>query len=114
MADPITPTDQTSPLDAGHTTSEHTLARLTTITASVIAVLSTVTDLLGKAQAVIPEAPKGLGLWIGLGAAAVAFLSSVAYGFQRALIKIEAIKAGNAAPATPDANASDAAANVGK
>jgi hypothetical protein len=97
----------------GTSTSEFKLAAFVAGITGVIGALTTITDLLGKAQVLFPEAPKGVGLWVGLASAAVAGLTSIAYTIQRSAIKIASIQAGAdvaVAQATP---AATAAANVG-
>lgn len=112
MADPITPTDQTGPLDAGHTTSEYAQSKVVVMLASIIAVLGTLTTIVEKVSTIIPESSKGLGLWITVASLAIGGLTSIAYTVQRGLIKVNALRAGVrvAAPSSAD----DAAANLGK
>jgi len=103
MADPTLPavtvpdttTDKTHPLDAGHTTSEFTIAKITVGISGAIALTSTLTEVLGKAQAFFPEAPKGIGLYVAIAAAVLAAISSALYGAQRAALKIAALESGS-------------------
>jgi Na+-transporting NADH:ubiquinone oxidoreductase subunit NqrE len=106
------PTDQTNPLDAGHTTTEYRQARFVVILSSVLAILGYAQTVLDKVLPMLPEQSKGLGMWVAIAAVAVAGLTSLAYSIQRSFIKIAAIKAGQSAPATGDA--ASAAANLGK
>lgn len=92
------PTDQTGPLDAGHTTTEYALAKWASIAGIALAVLSTVVDLVNKLQPVMPE-----NQWITkVGVVAgtlVTLLTTIMYGSQRAALKSAALKAGAATPA---------------
>lgn len=115
MADPVTPTDQTGPLDAGHTTTEYATSKSVVVLSSIIAALGVVTTVLDKVVAIFPESSKGIGLWVTIGSIAIAGLTSIAYTVQRGLIKVNALRAGAVSPAAPNpVAADDAAANLGK
>lgn len=96
------PTDQTGPLDAGHTTTEYALAKWASVAGIVLAVLSTVVDLTNRLAPVMPG-----NTWVTkVGVVAgtlVTLLSTVLYGQQRAALKTAAIQAGatSAAAGTP-------------
>lgn len=95
-------TDQTGPLDAGHTTTEYALAKWTTIAGIVLAVLSSIVDVTNQIAQVIPG-----NVWVTkvgvVAGALVTILTSVLYGKQRADLKKAALNAGAAAPVTPGA-----------
>lgn len=99
---PAEPTDQTGPLDAGHTTTEYALAKWASIAGIVLAVLSAVVDLAGQLSNLLPG-----NVWITkvgvVAGALVSILSTVLYGQQRAALK-QAALAGVAA-AKPGADA---------
>lgn len=101
-------TEQTGPLDAGHTTSEFGLSKTVVVLSSVISVMGTVLSVLSAVTAVLPPAAGAVGVYLAIGGAAVAGLKAVTYEVQRAVIKMAAIKAGQVPG--PDAPAPDAAA----
>jgi hypothetical protein len=103
------PTDQTGPLDAGHTTSEYALARGVTILASVIAALGTIASFMGAVSPVFAGLPS-VGKWLAIGGTTIAALTQAAYGLQRLLIKLKAISAGLVPPPDTSQAAADAAA----
>lgn len=117
MADPVTtPTDQTNPLDAGHTTTEANGSKLVVIIAGVIGVLGTLTTVIDSISNIIPAAQKGIGLWLAVASIVVAALTQIAYTVMRSQIKIAAIKAGRVPPSDPAVPAADptaAAKNLG-
>ncbi len=94
MADEITPTpapaptgtDQTGPLDAGHTTTEYLLAKWTIIAGIALSVLSGVADVANEVYKILPGSP-----WIGkvglVAGTLVTVLTTVLYGAQRASLK---------------------------
>ncbi len=112
MPDPIVPaapveqTDQTGPLDAGHTTTEYALAKWAVIAGIVLSVLSTVVDVTGKLATVMPG--NTLITKVGVIAGALmAVISSVLYGKARTDLKVARIQATAQAklPAPSDAQA---------
>lgn len=71
---------------------------------SVIAVLSTATEVLDKAGTIIPPAQKGIGLWIALGAAVVGGIAQIVYTISRTLVKMKVLSPADAQKAgVPDA-----------
>jgi hypothetical protein len=104
MPDPVAvPTDSTTPLDAGHTTSEYAFAKWIAILSAAIGILSTISDVALKAAAVLPQGSVVLP-WVAGGAAVTGALTAIAYTISRTLVKLAAIRAGNAAAigAVPD------------
>jgi len=85
----------TNPLAAGHTTTEYFLAKVTVYAGVAGAVLGAAAIALSAASTSLPPAAGEVGKWVTIAGATVATLSSAAYGFQRALLKIAAIKSGN-------------------
>lgn len=111
MPDPIaTPTDKTSALDAGHTTTEYQLTKWITILTAITGVLSAIVPFIEQAKAVFGDTK-----WITIVSLALATLTPIVYTLQRSAIKLAAINAGqkvDVAAVTPAAG--DAAAgNVG-
>lgn len=106
MAETVTPTEQTKPLDVGTSTSEYALSKWVAIAGVVIAVLSGVADVANQLAAVVPG-----NIWItkvGLIAGTVAaVISQVVYANGRAKIKSAALAAGKAT--TPTAAEASAA-----
>ena len=96
MAETTTSTDQTSPLDAGHTTSEYALAKWMTYAGIGIAVLSGIADLTNQIAQVVPG-----NVWItkiGLIAGSLAAtLSTIFYSKARNDLKKAALAAPPAA-----------------
>lgn len=102
MADPVIapvtptpPTDQTNPLDAGHTTTEYGLARWAAIAGIALAVLSTIVDLTNRLVPLLPDFTWITTVGVVAGTL-VTVLSTVLYGQQRSNLKIAALKAGSA------------------
>ena len=91
-ATPTEPTDQTGPLDAGHTTTEYALAKWTVIAGGALSLLSTVVDVTGKLSAIMPG--NAIITKIGVIAGALmSVLAAVLYGKSRTDLKVAALKA---------------------
>jgi hypothetical protein len=114
MADPTisTPTDQTGPLDAGHTTSEYKV----TIIATVLSVLATITgvalDLLQSAQSA-GIGGKWLPIALSIFGVLGTVLTSIGYQVARSNVKAAAIRASNATIDVTPASTAAAAKNLG-
>lgn len=85
-----TQTDQTGPLDAGHTTTEFYITKVVTVLSAVSAVLGIGMDLLTKAQVLLPTTPWLNGALV-IGGIVGATLSSVIYTLSRYGIKKAAL-----------------------
>jgi hypothetical protein len=95
---PVAPTDQTSPLDAGHTTTEYVLAKVMIYAGIALAVLSGVAEAVNQIAPILP--PNSIITKIGLICGSLAAtLSTIMYGQQRVALKKAAL---NAAPAVGD------------
>jgi hypothetical protein len=108
MADPTTttPTDQTGPLDAGHTTTEYKVSMLATILgalATVVGYASTILD-------VLPQELKWVGVATAIVGMLTACLTALGYTVTRGGIKKAALAASTA---PPNATAAAAAKNLG-
>jgi hypothetical protein len=116
MPDSITTTDQTSPLDAGHTTTESRGTKVVVILTSVIGALGTITTVLDQVTNILPASTKWIGPVVAIVGVISAGLTQIAYTVMRTWIKVEAIKAGKTPPVDPAAVKSPdaAAANLGQ
>ena len=86
MPDTVTTTDQTSPSDAGHTTTEFYVAKIVTVLSAVSAALGLGMDILGKLQGLVPAAP-WLNTTLVVGGIVAAVVSQVIYTLSRVQIK---------------------------
>jgi len=104
-------------MDAGVTTTEWFGNKVVLWLSGGIAVLGTVLTLVEGITQVLPPDLGRVGIWLAIAGAAVAGAKQVAYEIQRVLLKINALKYGNAPPAPTDpapVKAPDAAAaNLG-
>ncbi len=103
MADPApvsphdAPTEQTNPLDAGHTTSEYALAKWVAVGGAVVMLLSGISDAVLEITKVMPNPIiTKIGVICGLIATT---LSTVMYGKSRSDLKQAALA--NATPPAP-------------
>lgn len=93
MADATTtPTDKTTPLDAGHTTSEYHV----TMIATVLSVLATVAGYASTILNVLPPTLKWVGVATAIVGMLTACLTALGYQVARSNVKTAAIAAGNA------------------
>lgn len=106
MPDPITPTDKTNPLDAGHTTTEYKTTKWIVVITTILGVLSAVAPFIEQARALFGDTK-----WIAIASVVIAGLSTTLYTLQRSAIKIAALKAGANVVVTP-ASADDAASKL--
>ena len=93
MSDPVTPTDQTSPLDAGHTTSEYALTKVVVFLSGLVSVAGVV---MTAVQAIAPIfAPTKYGPLVGVvlavGGATVAAVKTWLYEVERTALKQSAL-----------------------
>ena len=90
MSDPITATDQTKPLDAGHTTSEYFITKIVLGLSAFIAVAGSVLDVVNTFAKMLPE-----GSWvfkaIAIVGAVVGVAQSIVYTLSRTSVKIAAL-----------------------
>lgn len=104
-----TPTEQTNPLDAGHTTTEWKV----TIVASVLSILVTVVGVASNFLDVVQQAGV-TGRWVTIATTVVGVLGTVltalGYTVTRKQIKVAAL---NAAGAVAVSSPSSAAASLG-
>lgn len=101
---PEPPTDQTGPLDAGHTTTEFSVTKWVTVCAIAVAILGGVTEALSSLTTVMPGSK-----WIGVALTIVGMLSAAAaqvgYALSRASVKKAALQAGVAPKPVANATA---------
>ncbi|HEY2848345.1 MAG TPA: hypothetical protein VGI97_00580 [Gemmatimonadaceae bacterium] len=104
-----TPTEQTNPLDSGHTTTEWKV----TIVASVLSILVTVVGVASNFLDVVQQAGV-TGKWVSIATTIVGVLGTVltALGYQvtRSAVKKAAV---TASTGTPTVTPAVAAANIG-
>ena len=95
MADDSTtnPTDQTTPLDAGHTTTEAQGSKFVVITSAILSALGIATTIIDKIANIFPAEQKGIGVWIAIGGAVIGGLTQIVYTVQRTQLKIAALRA---------------------
>jgi hypothetical protein len=93
MPDPIAvapPTDQTTPLDAGHTTSEYFITKIILALSAFVAVAGSVLDVVNTFVKMLPE-----GSWVfkalAVAGAVVAVVQSVVYTLSRTQVKLAAL-----------------------
>lgn len=94
------PVDQTSPSDAGHTTTEHFWTKILVICGIVLAVAGFAGDLIAQVSGLLPEGSKALK-YAGVVGAIITGVAQVAYLASRTLVKMKLVDAEIAAKALP-------------
>lgn len=111
MAEPLT--DQTGPLDAGHTTTEYESQKFIVVLTSILSALSLVVSFAEKILPFLPPETSKVGMWAAIGFAVIGGLRSIVYEMQRTALKVAALKAGvRVAAGTDPAAVAPAAASA--
>lgn len=101
--------DQTSPRDAGHTTSEHFWTKILVILGTVIAIGG---QILPWIDTIAPMLPPGFAKWALVVGAGIALAKSIAYDVSRTIVKMRLAKADEAIEIAKLKSPEDAAAVV--
>lgn len=107
----VSAVDQTSPRDAGHTTSEHFWMKVLAICGIVISVGGFAAEAVTTIGGYLPQGSSALR-WAGVIGAVVSVTAKIAYDVSRTLVKMKLVDAEIAASKLPPKPPGDAAAAV--